>query len=79
MKENKKNSDKDKSKRFYSQIRTKTEIDPSFFSRFKENVYLNTEQNIVNYNYNVSYNYHPHLQNSSLESTFYRKICYENY
>ena len=75
MKENKKNLEKVRSKRFFSKIRTKTEAEPSFFGRFKKNIYLKTEQeNIVNYNYNVSYNYHPHLQNSSLESTFYRQI-----
>lgn len=57
--------------------RIKTEIDTTFSNRFQKDLYLNLDKNIVNYNYNVSYNYHPKFQNSSNESTYYNNFLYE--
>lgn len=57
--------------------RIKTEIDTTFSNRFQKDLYLNLDKNSVNYNYNVSYNYHPKFQNSSNESTYYNNFLYE--
>ena len=75
-KDRKNSNEKMKLKNLQSRTRTKTEIDSTFLNRFKKNLFLNLNEEMVNYSYNVSYNYYPPLQNSSLESTYYKHNNY---
>lgn len=72
MLEQKKTNEEGKIKNINSR-RAKTDIDASYMNRFDKKLFLNGDQNSVNYNYNVSYNYHPNLQNLTIESTYYKE------